>query len=135
MAQLQQLQNDFPEYQKYLQDRFARYRSGDVGAGESLDAIKADFGLGLTARLNAIRARQIPRVLFAAQLRLYKQGILAEQAVPRRRPYGDGGPGGVEAMSALNRRIAKDEFQRATAIMTAKRAFHFIKILGAGGNG
>lgn len=133
--QLQQLQNDFQEYQKYLQDRFSRYRSGDVSAGDSLDQIKADFNRGLTARLNGIRARQIPRVRYAAQLRLYKQGILGGQAARRRNSYGGNGPGGVEIMSALNKRIAKSEFQSATEMMTAKKAFHFIKILGAGGNG
>lgn len=135
MAQLQQLQNDFLEYQKYLQDRFSRYRSGDVSAGDSLEEIKADFNIGLTARLNGIRARQIPRVRYAAQLRLYKQGISQGQAAQRRRPYGGNVPGAIARMSALNKRIAKGEFQVATEFMTARRTFHFIKILGAGGNG
>ncbi|KAI7780757.1 hypothetical protein LA080_015548 [Diaporthe eres] len=134
--ELQTMLNDFPEYQKYLQDRFSMYRGGEAGHTRSLGAIRTDFRNGARDRLNRIRARQVPRVNYTGRLTDNKRRLLAPEAELAREPYRteSGGGGGVD-LEPAKQVVATDEFQRATAMMTAKKNFSFIKILGAGGNG
>ncbi|KAK7697248.1 hypothetical protein SLS64_013733 [Diaporthe eres] len=134
--ELRTMLNDFPEYQKYLQDRFSMYRGGEAGYSRSLETIRTDFQNGRRARLNRIRARQVPRVNYTGRLTDAKRRQLASDAEFARESYRtQGGGGGDDDLEPAQREVAKDEFQRATAMMTAKKNFSFIKILGAGGNG
>lgn len=129
------LQQDLLELQQYHQDRFTLYRNGQFGAGRSLDTIKADFANGQRARLNSIRARQVPRQNYAGRLTAFTQNTLAPLAAGARISYRVVGQGGVNNLTAPEKVLVRQEFRRATRIMTAKRNFHFSKILGAGGNG
>lgn len=134
--ELQTIQNDFPDYQKYLQDRFSMYRGGEAGHTRSLSAIRMDFRNGVRARLDRIRARQVPRVNYTGQLTDNKRKSLAKDAKAARESYRrQGGGGGGVALEPAQEDVAKVEFRRATAMMTAKKNFTFVKILGAGGNG
>lgn len=129
---------DFPEYQRYSQDRFWMYRSGRQPHTRSLDAIVMDSQAGYPQRLNRILNRQIPRVNYTAQLTDDIQTGLERRAVQNRSSYrrvGAAGAAGGANLSPAQKQVATDEFQRATAMMTARRSFHFVKILGSGGNG
>lgn len=134
--QLAVLLQDLLEYQQYHQDRFSLYRRGQINAGRSLNAIKADFANGQPARLNRIWAKQVPRQNYTGRLTALTQNILTPLAAGARISYRvNAGQGGVNILSAPQKVLATNEFRRATTMMTAKRQFHFNKILGAGGNG
>lgn len=132
---LQDLQTEFPEYQQYLQDRFELYRRGDQDHSRSLDRIKWDYGHGFPARFNSIRARQVPRVNYSAQLNDGKRRVLAPLAELARDSFRRRAQARVANLTQATKNVATGEFRRATAMMTAKKNFAFVKILGAGGNG
>lgn len=71
---------------------------------------------------------------YTGQLTDAKRILLAPLAELLRQPYRRRGGGAVN-VDFLERDVARDEFRRATAMMTIKRNFTFLKILGAGGNG
>lgn len=86
-----------------------------------------------------IQARQVPRLNYTGQLNENRRVQLAQEAEILRYMYrrpGVGGGGGVDArMTVVQRLTTIREFQSATTMMTARRNFTFVKILGAGGNG
>lgn len=142
--QLDELLIDFRYYQRYLQQKFWWYRNGDRSYTKTIHDIDLDYDEGFTATLDTILARQVPRVNYpqhGGRLNDTRRARLEARADNNRQLYGSANGRGRNAfdpnkkLDFAERDIATDEFQRATALMTVKKNFTFIKILGAGGNG
>lgn len=135
-AELQAAQAALREDQQYLQEKFWRYRNGDDTYSKSKSQIQFEFNLGRRHHWRSIQARQVPRVDYRRQSRETKR-ILNAPLADLNRVFHTRPDGNQVAFNILwhKRGTATQEFQRATAIMTARKSFTFVKILGAGGNG
>lgn len=146
-AELQDAVDNFLLYQKYLQEKFWKYRIGDDTYNKPLWGIQYDYDFDVRkAPLRRIRARQVPRVDYRRLDREAKRVIRAPWAEVFRVFYRQPAQNVVQPGQNRNRRAAgfpdirevtaRQEFQRAGAIITkAKKDFAFVKVLGYGGNG
>lgn len=133
-----QLIGHVQDQQKFIQEKFWRYRNGDITYTESRDEIKNDPD---QSHELAIRARRVPRVgypTFGRQLTDAKRILKEPEAAGNRRFYVPpfrNRP--AFHLNPIQRGIATTEFHDIVDadVITARRDFTFIKIVGAGGNG
>jgi hypothetical protein len=131
------------EDQRYLQEKFWRYRNGDESYSKTKEDIKADYYQGGNDRRlgqqywRASMARAVPRVSYGGQSKPAK--MLSRMATARSNRIAHLPPDAYLRrgfnLGYCAQATAEVEFQRAAAFMTVRRSFHFIKVLGAGGNG
>lgn len=147
-AELQDAVDTFLLYQKYLQEKFWKYRTGDDTYMKPLWAIEYDYNWDIRkAPLRRIRARQVPRVDYRRLDREAKRVIRAPWADINRvfyrqpaqnvaQPRQNRNRGAAAGFPDINEVTGRQEFRRAGAIISAaKKDFAFVKVLGHGGNG
>lgn len=138
-AQIAYAQSELLLLQKYMQEKFSRYRNGDRTFRKPLRELQQDFANGNTRHYDAIRARNVPRANYTGTFTDAEQRHLQARAdflLGRTNTrYGNPNPQPMVLADAVQRATGRTMFSRATALMPARNHFTFVKILGAGGFG